>query len=1209
MPHNGVAIAVSSWLARVVVVLGWLAIAAAAEPERNFDLPAGSAEQTLKLFAAQAQREIMFPVDSVAGVSTNALKGSYTGREALDRMVARTGLVVVEDAKTGALMVIRDANLARVGGSGAPTSKAPATEPRIPMNRKAPGAVVSGLLALVFASSELPGQAAPATPSAQPNPEEVVKLTPFEVKDESRGYYAPNTMSGTRLNTKLEDLAASITVITKEQMADFALLDANDIFLYETGTEGTGNYTNFEFDRNGYPTDNTTLEPGTSNRIRGVSSANTARGNYETSGRVPIDPINIDAVEISRGPNANIFGLGNAGGTVNVVPASANLSRHRSQLQLRGDSYDGYRSSIDLNRVLKKDVFALRGSAVYQHDDFLREPSGTDTVRLNGMLKYRPFPSTTLNASFESYRISGNRPNGTMPRDTLTAWRNAGSPTWNPATQRLMFNGVPSATTYTIATMPLYLLNAAGSGRTNSVMFVNPDGSVPYWGQPEGTTNNNPAGRNQTFFMVNTNSPVELVYGLPNAGLFTDLSVTDRGIYDYTSINLAAMNHLKESTDTTNLGLDHMFLNTPRHVLGVQLGFYREDSYKYRRDLAGGPTSQRAVGALYVDVNELLPDGRPNPNLLRPYIGLWIPNSYEEPMRRETYRAQLAYRLDLRQEKGGLRWLGMHQLSGYAEYKENIVRRLNYKDSIVSSHPWIAAGTQRAFVAGAITNNYFRFYVGDNQGQDVDYGPASFAWGDYPYRYGNARTGQIVTETGTLGPAVTNGGAGSNNRQILKTHGAILQSYFLTDRIVTTFGVRKDRNYNRIGAPLVFLPDGVNADLARFNDWAAGDWALGEGPTRTAGIVARPARWLSVHANKSDSFVPAEAATNLLLETVADPGGEGTDYGFALNLFGGKLVTRVTKYETLQLRSRNGQSATLANRVRGIDFDTPNRASTPFFLIPQATGWVTRRNPTWTPAQVAAEVARIAQLDPDFIARQAGEQLVETEDVTAKGVELELFYTPTDHWTVKFNLTKQESINSKVAPGITDYIAGRLPVWQSIIDPETGQRWWTSPYGTGNATAATFFANSVQAPVGVAQAGEGKSRPQIRKYRANLLTSYRLAGLTDHRILRNFQVGGALRWEDKAAIGYYGVQTLPTPVTQLDVNRPIYDKGNLYMDAFVTYRMRLFQNKIGASLQLNVRNVTEDGRLQAVRANPDGRPNVFRIIDPRQFILTATFDL
>jgi len=62
-------------------------------------------------------------------------------------------------------------------------------------------------------------------------------------------------MSGTRFNSKIEDLGSSITVITKEQMTDFAMLDINDIFLYTASTEGTGTYTDFTIDRNGsYPT-------------------------------------------------------------------------------------------------------------------------------------------------------------------------------------------------------------------------------------------------------------------------------------------------------------------------------------------------------------------------------------------------------------------------------------------------------------------------------------------------------------------------------------------------------------------------------------------------------------------------------------------------------------------------------------------------------------------------------------------------------------------------------------------------------------------------------------------------------------------------------------------------------------------------------------------------------------------------------------------
>jgi hypothetical protein len=48
---------------------------------------------------------------------------------------------------------------------------------------------------------------------------------------------------------------------------------------------------------------------------------------------------------------------------------------------------------------------------------------------------------------------------------------------------------------------------------------------------------------------------------------------------------------------------------------------------------------------------------------------------------------------------------------------------------------------------------------------------------------------------------------------------------------------------------------------------------------------------------------------------------------------------------------------------------------------------------------------------------------------------------------------------------------------------------------------------------------------------------------------------------------------------------------------------------VTANIQLNVRNVTENGRLQAISARPDGVSTAFRIIDPRLFILSVSFDL
>jgi hypothetical protein len=413
------------------------------------------------------------------------------------------------------------------------------------------------------------------------------------------------------------------------------------------------------------------------------------------------------------------------------------------------------------------------------------------------------------------------------------------------------------------------------------------------------------------------------------------------------------------------------------------------------------------------------------------------------------------------------------------------------------------------------------------------------------------------------------------------------------------------------------LADGVSHDYEWDRQWAPGDWLFREGPTTTRGIVVKPLRWLHVHANESDSFVPSTPAQNLRAQTLADPTGEGQDYGFTLMLFKGKLNIRANQYTTRQINARNGQSTTLAGRAVKMDiYDFTT--SRPFGLDLRARNWLRndalRRGTALTEAQLDQRVAETLQMDIDVIrslqegTTAGGLPLAQTDELLAKGKEIEVNYNPTNYWTLKFNVTKQEAIDAQVAPDLTSYMAERMPLWQSLIDLDTGQRWYTTRYD-GGQSPEQWITGNVIAQLAIAKANEGKSRPQIRKYRANFSTNFSLSGITDHRVLKRFNVGGALRWEDKGAIGYYGVQSLPAIITELDRTRPVYAKANLYADAFIGYRTKLFADKIGATFQLNVRNLQENGRLQAISAFPDGSPNGYRIIDPRQFIATVTFDL
>jgi outer membrane receptor protein involved in Fe transport len=1165
------------FLATVFAVAGLPALwpAPVATALKAFDLPADTGDKSLSRFAVQAGVEVVFGSATAAQVRTNAVKGTYDARQALDLLLANTGLVVARDEKTGALTVSRDPNAVRA---------APAV------------------------AGDRPGRMAKrATEKGDDEPK--VVMSPFEVVADNHGYYAANTMSGTRLNSRIEDLGTSITVVTKEQMADFAMLDINDIFNYEASTEGTGNYTDLAFDQNGREIDNVQLNPTQANRIRGLNPANITLGNFETSGRVPLDPLAIDSIEISRGPNSSLFGIGAGGGTVNSVPSSANLTKNKSQVSFRGDSSGGYRTTVDLSRVIMPEKLAIRASTAYQHDGFDLKPSGINSIRLNGMVKARPFKLTTLTVSQSNYKMHGTRPNSGTPREAISGWIASGAPTWDPVARTVKVNG---AIVGTFSGIPTQYFSQTLATQYSQIYVDR--GGISHWGMGRTTSSTNPSVATGTgALMAALADPTGFLASQP---LFNPKPpINSKAYYDWSSINLAAANRTEESNGMSSVLLEQSILQTNRHTLGLQLGWFHEKDHTAARS----PLSTSGLAGivngltppLQIDVNERMLDGSPNPYFLRPFISSASPGATATSVNRESYRAQLAYRLDLREERNWFHWLGLHQLSGYAEYKRYDDRNKNWRDAIIDNHSWLGQGVARGAAGSAAGGlpgapvmgvGFYNYYLGDSRGYNVDHGSDPYRLGSYDMIYGNPSSG-FVHETVQLGSAILNNGG---SLSIFKNRGAILQSHWLNDHLVTTLGWRYDERYRRIMTPIRLLSDGVNLDPAS-DQWATGDWGFGRGHTTTAGAVFRPVHWLGIYANKSYSFTPSAVVQNINLEIMADPRGRGEDYGLFLNFFHDKLSVRLNQYTTTQ-ENRGGTSATLLNRLLGIDLSAGTSR-----LRDTATGWIltqaAAKGQTLTQSQIDAQLSTIMQLPLKYVQLPfpVSPGLGALDQLLARGKELEVQYNPTSYWTSKLNLTEQESINAHLSSEAWKWYDDRLTVWKSIIDPLTGRPWFTEKY-LNSASAADILANSTTS-IAVERSREGKSRPQIRKYRVNLSTSFGLRGISDNRFLKGINVGGALRWEDKGAIGYYGLQKPPAIVLALDPDRPIYDQGHIYVDGLIGYRTRLFSNKVGTTFQLNVRNLNEQGRLQPIAANPDGTPSAFRIIDPRKFILSATFDL
>lgn len=94
----------------------------AAEARRSYDLPAGDAASTLGHFAGACGRQLFYMVDKVRGERTNAVKGTYSARDALERMLAGTALVFHEDTPSGGFIIGRAAlpGAARQPGEGRP---------------------------------------------------------------------------------------------------------------------------------------------------------------------------------------------------------------------------------------------------------------------------------------------------------------------------------------------------------------------------------------------------------------------------------------------------------------------------------------------------------------------------------------------------------------------------------------------------------------------------------------------------------------------------------------------------------------------------------------------------------------------------------------------------------------------------------------------------------------------------------------------------------------------------------------------------------------------------------------------------------------------------------------------------------------------------------------------------------------------------------
>ena len=708
--------------------------------------------------------------------------------------------------------------------------------------------VLLGILCL-----PLGGRAQTAKPVTPPPADAVVELSPFEVKaDTDVGYQAANTTSGSRLNAKLKDTSAPVTVFTKEFLSDFGLTNIEEMLSYSANFEK-----DFEDSNAGF---NAPSQRGTSAatppfRVRGLAGS-FAVDLVESA--VPQDNYNIERVEVSSGPNSVLFGLGQAGGIVSLTSKMANVRRDAASVKGTFGSWNFHRAELDANRVLVKNKLGFRFNALDTHQNGWRTYDFAQSRRVATAVTYQPFEHTTVRAAWDA-GTHGRHTDWPWPAgDGLMGWVKAGRQVidtartpFNAATfAPLGINRVDTAVHWTLLDSNLTVANM--QNQLQSYTGVKADGT------------NYP-----TDAILTPNSPpVEASFSGPGSFL--------SGSYR----NYSA----KVEHRWGKLVLEGAFIRT------------------FNKSRANGWAVPGNSINLRADPNATLPlsggTATANANAGKLYIeNTWRPE--DTSFGNEVYRLTAAYELDFG------RWLGRHRIAGLAETGKVEQRQHIYQEILVNQNnvPIFNAATPE----GAQNQLFRRHYATEGAFDtyymsDVRVPLPSFTVGANTYStrvVGNNQNGNSndLKLTDTLMIADQ---AYFWKDRIITTLG------YRTDKVKFKNGVTA-----RLAAtdPVVVNGSGL------VNEWAAvpGQFTHSEfkPKTFTAGIVVHASRRLSLSYNRSDN-VGAPSFTARILPPAAPPvniappatEGQSRDYGLMFDVLGDdRFFVRLTRFDTVFLNS------------------------------------------------------------------------------------------------------------------------------------------------------------------------------------------------------------------------------------------------------------------------------------------------------------------
>jgi len=820
---------------------------------------------------------------------------------------------------------------------------------------------------------------------------ELVRLSLFSVTaEDSEGYRAKRTLAGTRLATNLDDIASSLQVVTKQFMLDTGATDVQSLLTKTVSTEVGGPRGNFSGLGAGRTLSATVLRPDLNTRVRGLTAADNAR-DYETS-YLPIDAYNIESAEIQRGPNAILFGQGSAGGLINASTSQAGFRNHGNVAVTFGE-HGSVRGTLDLNRVLIPDQLAVRLDVLDEVDQFQQRPAFSKDKRVFGALRFDPkflnkgSAHTTFRANYETGRLKNNYPAGIPPYDSITPWFQTGTVTVNGQvynnankfTTNRRIAGINSADPgagIINRQSPNYVPGIVSAGPENIGFFPDPSSpnqSLPYYftasaffsGQQFGLGPNGEIDQRIEGLDAGGRTVIGGYYDfavatdMPYATDTKHKSLTDPSVFDfYNNLMFGPTQAQNIGFDAFNLVLNQTFL---KNRIGVEAKYYNEH-YNYWNFSPGW------TNVIYVDVDQWLPDGSPNPNLGRPYI------ESSSSTGGSTGTA----------ERESTRVTAYVDLSGNDIFKDNSWLSRVFSRNVVTGawnesnrggedlvfNPYAIARDQYGVLNSDI---YYRrlgmvSYIGPSllnassasganlsriNANQAPYAPTLLGFDSHwnkPTTPGAA--GYVdpaatwinpitnVTSTESENPAnyvgwrhltlatlsATNGDLSQLTTNATKTYETteskvlVWQSFFFDGALVGTLGYREDesRAYRSVAPVSQGGGQGTATSILNSPDYVLPDvpYNTVEGSSKSYSLVGRlPAAWqrhlpwdsnVGFFFNGSENFRPDSARVDLYNEALPKPTGKTKEFGVFVELFGGKFHVKATHFDTRATNESQG---------------------------------------------------------------------------------------------------------------------------------------------------------------------------------------------------------------------------------------------------------------------------------------------------------------